>query len=292
MPLAFLGFYTTPFIQYTEPVVPPAGESREEWEVIDEIAKRIGIVPFSVKAVRMLGRLPGLRPKPRRVAELLLRTGPEGDLFGIRKGLNIGKVAREPHGIVLSDQIPTGVLSEKVRNKDGRVHLAPEAIVAEVARLSAANGADPTFPLRLIGLRELRSHNSWMHNSPLLMRGGRVHALRVNPRDAEEHGLVDGGEARLASKSGAVVVPVRVTDEMTRGVVALPHGWGHKGGWNVANEAGGVNVNLLASSDPDDLEPLAGMAFLNGIPVRLEPVAGSGRDADAHARPAAVAVDN
>ena len=37
-------------------------------------------------------------------------------------------------------------------------------------------------------------------------------------------------------------------------------------------QAGGANVNLLASSDPDDLERLAGMAFLNGIPVRLEAV--------------------
>ena len=61
-----------------------------------------------------------------------------------------------------------------------------------------------------------------------------------------------------------------VTDEMTPGTVALPHGWGHKGGWQLANEAGGVNVNLLAPSDPDDLERLAGMAFLNGIPVRVE----------------------
>jgi formate dehydrogenase len=292
LPLAFLGFYTTPFIQYTDAVVPPAGEAREEWEVIDEIAKRIGIVPFSVKAVRALGRLPGLRPHPRRIADLLLRTGPEGDLFGLRRsGLNIGKIARRPHGIVLSDQIPTGVLGEKVRHPDGRVQLAPEAIATEVARLSAVNGADPAFPLRLIGLRELRSHNSWMHNSPLLMRGGRVHALRVNPRDAEEHGLIDGGEGRLASKSGAVVVPVKVTDEMTPGTVALPHGWGHRGGWSVANDAGGVNVNLLASSDPDDLEPLAGMAFLNGIPVRLEPVAPSQGDADAHARPAVAAGD-
>jgi anaerobic selenocysteine-containing dehydrogenase len=292
LPLAFLGFYTTPFIQYTDAVVPPAGEAREEWEVIDAIAKRIGIVPFPVKAGRLFGRLPGLRPKPRRIAELMLRAGPEGDLFGLRRGLNIAKIARKPHGIVLSEHIATGVLREKVRHKNGRVQLAPEAIATEVARLSSANGADPGFPLRLIGMRELRSHNSWMHNSPLLMRGGRVHALRVHPRDAERHGLVDGGEARLASKSGAVIVPVKVTDEMTPGTVALPHGWGHKGGWSVANGAGGVNFNLLASSDPDDLEPLAGMAFLNGIPVRLEPVAGSGGDAHADERPAVTALDS
>ena len=76
------------------------------------------------------------------------------------------------------------------------MHLAPPEIVAELARLASANGDDPRFPLRLIGLRELRSHNSWMHNAPLLMRGGRVQALRVHPDDAAAHGLEDGGDAR------------------------------------------------------------------------------------------------
>ena len=292
LPLAFLGFYTTPFIQYTDPVVPPAGEAREEWEVIDAIAKRIGIVPFPVRLARALGRLPGLRPTPRRIADLLLRTGPAGDRFGLRRGgLSMRRVAERPHGIVLSEHIETGVLDDKVRHRGSRLQLAPDEIRSEIERLGTVNGADSDFPLRLIGLRELRSHNSWMHNSPLLMRGGRTHALRVHPRDAEAHGLADGGEARLASKDGALVVPVQVTDEMRPGTVALPHGWGHRGGWRVANDAGGVNVNLLASSDPDDLEPLAGMAFLNGIPVRLEPVAPSEGHADADARAAVAALD-
>ena len=68
-------------------------------------------------------------------------------------------------------------------------------------------------------------------------------------------------------------MPVTITDEMTPGTVALPHGWGHRGGWRLANEHGGANVNLLASSDPGDLERLAGMAHLNGIPVRMVPLA-------------------
>jgi anaerobic selenocysteine-containing dehydrogenase len=97
----------------------------------------------------------------------------------------------------------------------------------------------------------------------------------VHPDDAEARGLSDGDPARVASKSGAVEVPILITEDMTPGTVALPHGWGHRGGWSVANAAGGVNVNLLSSSAPEDLEPLAGMAFLNGIPVSLEP-AGSG----------------
>ncbi len=175
----------------------------------------------------------------------------------------------------MDDAIPTGVLGDRIRHESGRVRLDPPAIVAEIARLDHADDdRDAAFPLRLIGLRELRSHNSWMHNSPLLMRGGREQPLRVHPEDAERFGLEDGGAAKLASKSGDIELAVRVTDEVMVGTVAVPHGWGHRGGgWRTANAAGGVNVNLLASSAPEDLEPLAGMAFLNGIPVRVEPVA-------------------
>ena len=84
------------------------------------------------------------------------------------------------------------------------------------------------------------------------------------------YGLTEDDVAVVTSASGALEVGVLITDEMTPGTVALPHGWGHRGGWRLANEAGGVNVNLLAPSDPESLERLAGMAHLNGIPVRVE----------------------
>jgi hypothetical protein len=41
----------------------------------------------------------------------------------------------------------------------------------------------------------------------------------------------------------------------------------------VANRAGGANVNQLTSSDPNDVEALAGMSWLTGVPVEVEPVA-------------------
>ncbi len=146
----------------------------------------------------------------------------------------------------------------------------PRRSAGEIDRLAAVEPDDDDFDLRLIGLRELRSHNSWMHNAPLLMRGGRTHAARVNPADAARAGLEDGELARIASRSGALEVPVLVTDEVGEGTVALPHGWGHRGGWQLANAAGGANTNVLASAAAADLEPLAGMAFLNGIRIRLE----------------------
>jgi anaerobic selenocysteine-containing dehydrogenase len=268
-PLAFLSLFTTPFIQMTEAVVEPMGEARQEWEIIEAISRRIGVTPSPAANLRTLGKV-GVRIGPRRIVELLLRMGPKGDLFGLRRGgLNLKKLAANPHGIVLADSLTAGVLPKKIRHRDRKVRLDPPEIAAEVERLAGRNGHDPDFPLRLIGLRELRSHNSWMHNSELLMKGGRTHAARIHPDDAAAQGISDGDLCRIESANGEIELAALLTDEVKRGTVAVPHGWGHRGGWQLANQHGGANVNLLASSDPDSLELLAGMAHLNGIPVRL-----------------------
>ena len=47
----------------------------------------------------------------------------------------------------------------------------------------------------LVGRRQLRSNNSWMHNLPLLVKGKERCTLHVHPDDAERHGLADGEQA-------------------------------------------------------------------------------------------------
>jgi formate dehydrogenase len=288
-PLPFLSLFTTPFIQGTEPVVEPRGEARQEWEVIDQIARRIGTEAAGVAPLRALGRA-GVRLSPRRLVELLLRAGPKGDWFGLRRGrLSLKRLRENPHGLVLGEHWRTGVLRKKVRHPGGRVRLDPTEIVEEAGRLAERPEPSAEFPLLLIGLRELRSHNSWMHNSDLLMRGERRHAARIHPADADEHGIEDGAPLRIASAHGEIETEALVTDEVKRGTVAVPHGWGHRGGsWRRAIAAGGANVNLLTSTDPAELERLAGMAHLNGVPIRVERVSsadavGAGVDVQAAA---------
>jgi formate dehydrogenase len=125
----------------------------------------------------------------------------------------------------------------------------------------------------MIGLRELRSHNSWMHNSPTLMKGAtRIHRARINPHDAATVGVLDGRPVRIRSPYGQIETIALLTDEVGPGTIAVPHGWGHEGGgWQQANKAGGANSNQLASTELVDVERLAGMAHLNGIPVAIEP---------------------
>jgi anaerobic selenocysteine-containing dehydrogenase len=150
------------------------------------------------------------------------------------------------------------------------VRLRHDEIAAEVEALSRRRAPDG-YPMRLIGMREARSENSWMHNAPLLMRGERGQHVRMHVDDAAAANIVDGDVVRIASPHGEIELPVMVTKDIVAGVVAVPHGWGHKGtgGWQVANGAGGANVNELMSSAPEDLEKLAGMARLTGVPVRV-----------------------
>ena len=124
----------------------------------------------------------------------------------------------------------------------------------------------------LIGRRQLRSNNSWMHNLEPLVKGKEACTAHVHPDDARRLGLEDGAEAKLVSSTGSVIVPVEVTDTVMPGVVSMPHGWGHdRPGtrMGVAHEHAGVNSNML--SDQALVDPVSGNAVLNGIPVELGP---------------------
>ena len=120
----------------------------------------------------------------------------------------------------------------------------------------------------LVGRRQLRSNNSWMHNLEPLVKGKERCTAQLHPDDAERLGLADGAGAVLSSAAGAVEAPVEITDAVMPGVVSLPHGWGHdQPGMRmaVAAEHAGVNSNVLA--DETAVEPVSGNAVLNGIPV-------------------------
>ncbi|CDO90223.1 formate dehydrogenase [Mycobacterium triplex] len=275
VPLQFAPYHIVPFAESTEPVIAPRGESKDEWQIIDEIARRIGIAPYSAPALRTAARF-GIRPKPRTLVDLAVRLGPYGDFFGLRRnGLSLKKLTAATNGIQLGEHQPTGEQRKRIRHRDGLVHLDAPAVLAESRRLGDRHRADPDLPLSLITLRELHSHNSWMHNLPSLMTARRKHTARVHPKDAASAGLMNGDRVRIVSASGEIETEVLVTDEIIEGTVAVPHGWGHRSaGWRRANDAGGPNINVLASTEIADVEKIAGMTLLDGIPVRLEPVAG------------------
>jgi formate dehydrogenase len=267
-------------------VVPPRGEARDDWRIIDDLARELGFAAVTGVATKWIGtsraaRLAmramgplGHRATPAKVVDLLLRSGRDGDKFGLRRdGLSLKKLRAAPRGIVVADEVETGVAAKRIKHRDGRVHLDDQRIEAELARLLAGSEASGDFPLLMIGRREVRSHNSWMHNTPRFRDGARQHRALVNPADAAAVRVEDGGTVRVVSARGQIEIPIELTDDVPPGTIAVPHGWGHRGaGWQTANAVGGANVNEITSALPADMERISGMAHLTGVPVRLERV--------------------
>jgi len=172
---------------------------------------------------------------------------------------------------VLEPEMRTGVLRGAVAYPSRRIRLEHNEIATQIQEIQRRQ--DPLgYPLRLIGMREARSENSWMHNAPLLMRGDRKPRALMHREDAKQRGIAEGDEIAVRSPYGKIELPATLTEDIVVGTVAIPHGWGHngKGGWRVANRVGGVNVNDLTSNDPDDVESVSGMAWLSGVPIEVE----------------------
>ncbi len=216
------------------------------------------------------------RVGPERLLDLMLRVGPYGDGFGTRgEGAQLSLAALEaaPHGVDLGPLQPR--LPDALRTPSGKIELAPRPIVADVERLRASLSALPPAEgeLVLVGRRQLRSNNSWMHNLPVLVKGKPRCTLHVHPDDAARHELIDGDEASVSSRTGTLLAQVEVTDAVMPGVVSLPHGWGHAvdgTAQSTASAQPGANSNILA--DEELVDAVSGNAVLNGIPVQLAPV--------------------
>ncbi|MFJ3897068.1 molybdopterin oxidoreductase family protein [Streptomyces sp. NPDC090083] len=205
---------------------------------------------------------------PERRLDMMLRLGPYGDGFGARPdGLTLQRLLAHPHGIDLGPLASR--LPQPLKTRSGKVELLPQPIADDLPRLRRAMD-DRADGLVLVGRRHLRSNNSWMHNVPALTGGTNRCTLHIHPDDAERLGVVDGAPVRVTGAGGEVTAPAEITDALRRGVVSLPHGWGHdRPGTRLRHAATdpGVNVNQLL--DGSQLDPLSGNAVLNGVPVEV-----------------------
>ena len=247
-----------PCLQYTAAVIPPEGEARNEYDIYNAILRRTG------------------RP------ELFATLGPAPDLLEVagkflaagETGCDLPTLKANPHGIRLADHVNPARSWERISNDDGHIRLWGDVIAAEFQRLLTEE-LPPAEGLRLVGRRMLRSLNSWMHNNPKV--GGKdCPTLLIHPDDAEARGIRSGDEVLIVSKSGEILAQAEISDQMIAGAVSYPHGFGHSGGWRVANAQAGSNVNALASSDPADWEQVSGACLLDGIPVEIMTLAKAG----------------
>ncbi|MFD3747131.1 molybdopterin oxidoreductase family protein [Nocardia sp. NPDC058633] len=281
---ALLQFAVRNYARYSPPLV-PLGERPSESAVVARLAAAVSGQPHAGtgadSAIAMVDELviaatlhkadmserreelTGANTTEQRL-DLMLKLGPYGAWNGGE--LSLKTLLDNSHGIDLGPLRPR--LPGALRTASKRVELAPPQLLADVTRLRA--GLASTAPaMVLIGRRQLRSNNSWMHNIAGLVGGSNRCTLQVHPDDASRLGL--GEQAEITSAAGSLTVQVELTPAIMPGVVSLPHGWGHGASTTqtVARAHAGVNANVL--TDDSVVDEVSGTAVFNGVPVTVGP---------------------
>ena len=258
-PLLFHALAVHNTAHYSPAVLPKPAGVRHDWEIL--VALTASLERARGGAHRVLGALEGaLLPRlgPRGLLALLLKTGGKTTL---------AELDATPHGKDLGPLVP------RLREMLGRrnVTLAPAELIADLPRL--ARRADDALAddgaLLLVGRRDLRSNNSWMHNSARLVKGKRRDTLLMHPDDARARHRRRRLRWRISSKTGAVDALVELTDAMMPGTVSLPHGFGHArpgAQQSVARAHAGVSVNDVIGGAVD---PVSGAAVVTGVRVEV-----------------------
>lgn len=233
----------------------------------DDLRRLAAGVPEPLQAAMLdaLGPVPG----PERLLDLALRAGPYGDRFGQEPGgLSLDALKAAPHGVDLGALQPR--LPGILRTPSGKIELWPAPVAAELASVDEALRDAPP-DMVVVGRRDVRSNNSWMHNLPTLAKGPERCTALLHPLDAARHGVQAGERVRLQGAGGRTIeLPATLSDEMMPGVVSVPHGWGHDQAGarlGVAALRPGANLNDLLDDRLRD--PLSGTSVLNGVPVTL-----------------------
>ncbi|MFT6898216.1 MAG: anaerobic selenocysteine-containing dehydrogenase [Paraglaciecola sp.] len=266
--------------KFSPAIFAPQAHSRTDWQIYLSLAQRLD----------QLNGLPtekyqGLWHKePKGVVDDLLRSGlyAKGE-----HNLSMQTLMAQPHGIDLGPLQPD--LPRAIYHDDKQIHLAFDYFMADLPRLDGhffAQGS-PYQQLKkqpdrllLIGRRHLKSNNSWLHNSPRMMKGldkanadNNTHArctAQLHPQDALRFDITQGQQISVSSRVGEITLAADITDKIMPGVISIPHGWGHnrKGtAWQLAEHHSGVSVNDL--TDEMVLDELSGNAVLNGVPVTV-----------------------
>ncbi|WP_431587783.1 molybdopterin-dependent oxidoreductase [Aquabacterium sp.] len=271
--LVFMHFAVRNVARYSPAILPKPEGALHDWEIYAGLAKRYAQHAWALERGGTTQRLKGMLTR-----SAMSRLRPDQLLaLGLRKGaypLRMKQLRAAPQGIDLGPLRPG--LVQGLSKKGRAIPLLPAAIAGELPMLAATlPGAAPDADsLTLIGRRDVRSNNSWMHNSERLVSGKARCVLWMHTEDAARRGLVDGQTVQIISRVGQVAAPVFITPDIRPGVVSLPHGWGHgRQGvkLGVASRHAGVSLNDL--TDDQLTDRLSGNAALNSLTVRVAALA-------------------
>ncbi len=249
------GVATVPTAQYSDAVVPPVGERKEEWWILARIEQALGL-PSVLDGEGV--------DFPRTIF----------DFMADQAGTTVDELRGLPSQTKVLPAHVSASLDDVVAYTDGRIDLCPPSFAPLLDRaheIFAELQAEPTGQLKLIQWRNRRQHNTWGRRMMPRLREGE-HArnpLFFHRDDAAARRLAPGDAITVTSRWGSVDTVVGIDDALRPGVVAMSHGYGERSADDAPDAEVGVNVNRLLPSGPGSYEHYSGMAFMVGIPVEV-----------------------
>jgi len=182
------------------------------------------------------------------------------------------RILAHPEGVEIARLTEETNLEDHIGFDDGRIRLAPEPMVEEIARAVASppiDDADYPFVLAA-GLRTRWTANT-IQRDPAWRKGRGPHcALNLSAEDAGHLGIRNGDSVRLSTRRGSVTLPAQVDSKLRTGHVWIPNGFGmsYPRVENGTLETHGVNQNAL--TDTRDRDPFTGIPHHRYVRCRIE----------------------
>ncbi len=253
-------------VQLRRRIVPPQGESRNDYLVFAELARRLGYGD----------RWP-------QTEEEMLSFSVAGT------GVDLDELRRSPDGVAVPSRPITyekharGELREDgnpgFKTPTGKFEIASEwfrgygyeplPVYTEPREGPvAAPEVALTYPLVLnTGARVQADFRSQHHNIPSLLALQPWPLVHLHTVDAEARGLEDDDVVEVVTARGHIRVRARVTEDIVRGVIEVSMGGGGPLGPEQWQEA---NVNDL--TDPDNVDPISGFPVYKALLADVIPV--------------------
>lgn len=275
---SMLGIAGDPVLSYSDTVIHPGPEQKEETWIFTELARAAGVSLFGSAPLKILMEIDRLLGKIPLVGTFLAMNSVRFLRILLRASKNtpsLGYLRKHPEGVPLPPPEPNSFLGKRVLTEEGKVNLAPSKILqlADTLEKRFREEMELQKSMKMVNKRETLTHNSYFQNAPSFVAGEKKsNYLYIHPRDAASRDLRQGDRAEISTDVGSIVLPVKITEEMSPGAVAAPWGWGHSKakGLSTAGKTEGANINVLTPSGPGAVDPVSGMAHLTAFPVEVK----------------------
>jgi len=241
-----------------------------------------GSEPAALKAMPfVLGRTLGEQWGSYHLAMLwgMLNTAPKAfrknaARAGFATGPDMGdrifqKILDTPQGIWIGE-VDRKDLWSGMKTETGRIELYIPELESRAKALDAHSEAaglqmPADFPLILNAGRHSRYVANTLMRNPEWNGDKRACTIAVNAEDAALMGITDGQQVRVTTEAGSEVGELEVSEQVRKGSVLIPHGFG----LDCDGAVYGINANRLTRSTNRD--PL-GTPLHRYVPCRLEAV--------------------